>query len=169
MAGGFLKRLYERLNEDSSRYRAKDARGNVIPFELYQSDDEHAVAILDPNGKAPKPRHYRRVHGWDYKLWRFEGSEEGNIVLPGTPTWSKYHLYDARDGGGRETLESRAREDVLQPRTEPEPEDKPPKVLPQFMPRPYDGMSPDEPDPAVQPVRRKKWTPYVAVNMSWKL
>ncbi len=50
--GDFLKRLYDRLNEDPSRYRAKDSQGNSIPFEIYQSDEERAIAILDPNGKA---------------------------------------------------------------------------------------------------------------------
>lgn len=54
--GDFLKRLYDRLNEDSSRYRAKDSQGNSIPFEIYQSDEERAVAILDPNGKAHRLR-----------------------------------------------------------------------------------------------------------------
>lgn len=28
--GDFLKRLYDRLNEDPSRYRAKDSQGNSI-------------------------------------------------------------------------------------------------------------------------------------------
>lgn len=51
-AGDFLKRLYDRLNEDPSRHRAKDSQGNSIPFEIYQSDEERAMAILDPNGKA---------------------------------------------------------------------------------------------------------------------
>ena len=37
--GDSLKRLYDRLNEDPSRYRAKDSQGNSIPFEIYQSDD----------------------------------------------------------------------------------------------------------------------------------
>lgn len=50
--GDFLKRLCNRLNEDPSRYRAKDSQGNSIPFEIYQSDEVRAVAILDPNGKA---------------------------------------------------------------------------------------------------------------------
>lgn len=54
--GGFLKRLYDRLNEDPSRFRAKDPQGNSIPFEIYQSDEERAMAILDPNGKAHRHR-----------------------------------------------------------------------------------------------------------------
>ena len=54
--GDFLKRLYDRLNEDPSRYHAKDSQGNSIPFEIYQSDEERAIAILDPNGKAHRLR-----------------------------------------------------------------------------------------------------------------
>ena len=54
--GDFLKRLYDRLNEDPSRYRAKDSQGNSIPFEIYQSGEERAIAILDPNGKAHRLR-----------------------------------------------------------------------------------------------------------------
>ena len=54
--GDFLKRLYDRLNEDPSRYRAKDSQGNSIPFEIYQSDEERAMAILDPNGKVHRHR-----------------------------------------------------------------------------------------------------------------
>ena len=30
--GDSLKRLYDRLNEDPSRFRAKDPQGNSIPF-----------------------------------------------------------------------------------------------------------------------------------------
>lgn len=54
--GDFLECLYNRLNEDPSRYRAKDSQGNSIPFEIYQSDEERAIAILDPNGKAHRLR-----------------------------------------------------------------------------------------------------------------
>lgn len=54
--GDVFKRLCVRLNEDPSRYRAKDSQGNSIPFEIYQSDEERAIAILDPNGKAHRLR-----------------------------------------------------------------------------------------------------------------
>lgn len=66
--GDFLERLYDRLNEDPSRYRAKDSQGNSIPFEIYQSDEERAIAILDPNGKAHRLRSAcGLVRAW---LWR---------------------------------------------------------------------------------------------------
>lgn len=167
--GSLLKRLYDRLNEDPSRYRVEDGGGNAIPLEVYQSDVEHAIAVLDPNGAAPKTYRYRRVHGWGYKRWRLEGVESGNLLMPGTPLALRYHLYETGDGGWQETLVSRVREDILHPGSLPEPEDIPPKVLPQFAPRPYDGMSPDEPDPTARVRPQKKWTPYVAVNVSWKL
>ena len=72
--GDFLKRLYNRLNEDPSRYRAKDSQGNSIPFEIYQSDEERTMAILDPNGKAHRLRsacaHVMLVVPAAWALWR---------------------------------------------------------------------------------------------------
>lgn len=75
--GDFLKRLYDRLNEDSSRYRAKDSQGNSIPFEIYQSDEERAIAILDPNGKA----HRHRFACGLARVWLWRGARRILAVL----------------------------------------------------------------------------------------